>query len=75
MPYFYGSNQRFTNLVTSDAWKSEVHPKVEASGFKALFYIIIDTQVVVIRNGGPGLVMTPKVLDGVKFRVPASKML
>ena len=22
MPYFCGSNQRFTNLVTSDAWKS-----------------------------------------------------
>jgi hypothetical protein len=27
MPYFCGSNQRFTNLVTSDAWKSEVHPE------------------------------------------------
>ena len=54
MPYFCGSNQRFTNLVTSNAWKSEVHPKVEASGFKALFYIVIDPRVVAIRKGGPG---------------------
>ena len=75
MPYFCGSNQRFTNLVTSNAWKSEVHPKVEASGFKALFYIVIDPRVVAIRKGGPGPVMTPKDLDGVKFRVPGSKML
>jgi len=61
--------------VTSNAWKSEVHPKVEASGFKALFYIVIDPRVVAIRKGGPGPVMTPKDLDGVKFRVPGSKML
>jgi TRAP-type C4-dicarboxylate transport system substrate-binding protein len=28
LPYFCGSNQRFTNLVTSsDAWKSEVDPR------------------------------------------------
>ena len=33
MPYLCGSNQRFTNLVNSDHWKSEVHPKVEAAGF------------------------------------------
>ena len=34
MPYLCGSNQRFTNLVHSDTWKNEVHPKVEAAGFK-----------------------------------------
>ena len=74
MPYFCGSNQRFTNLVTSDAWKGEVHPKVEASGFKALFYIVIDPRVVAVRKGG-NKVITPGDLDGVKFRVPGSKML
>jgi TRAP-type C4-dicarboxylate transport system substrate-binding protein len=74
MPYFCGSNQRFTNLVTSDAWKSEVHPKVEASGFKPLFYIVIDPRVVAVRKGG-NMVLTPGDLSGVKFRVPGSKML
>ncbi|EEE37336.1 trap dicarboxylate transporter, dctp subunit [Rhodobacteraceae bacterium KLH11] len=74
MPYFCGSNQRFTNLVGSDAWKSEVHPKIEASGFKALFYVVIDPRVVAVRKGG-NKVITPGDLDGVKFRVPGSKML
>ncbi len=74
LPYFCGSNQRFTNLVTSDAWKTEVHPKVETSGFKALFYVVIDPRVVAVRKGGSA-VITPADLDGVKFRVPGSKML
>ena len=74
MPYFCGSNQRFTNLTQSDAWKSEVHPKVEASGFKTLMYVVIDPRVVAVRKGG-NKVITPADLDGVKFRVPGSKML
>ena len=75
MPYFCGSNQRFTNLVNSDAWKQDVHPKVEASGFKTLFYIVIDPRVVAVRKGGAGAVILPGDLAGVKFRVPGSKML
>lgn len=75
MPYFCGSNQRFTNLVNSDAWKTEVHPKVEAAGFKPLFYVNIDPRVVAIRKGGAGAVITPGDLSGVKFRVPGSAML
>ena len=74
MPYFCGSNQRFTNLVTSDTWKSEVHPKIEKSGFKALFYVVIDPRVVAVRKGG-NKVISPGDLSGVKFRVPGSKML
>ena len=31
------------HLVTSDAWIKEVHPKVEAKGFKPLFYVVIDS--------------------------------
>ncbi len=75
MPYLCGSNQRFTNLVTSDHWNAEVHPKVEAAGFKALFYINIDPRVVAVRKGGAGAVLSPSDLSGVKFRVPGSKML
>ena len=75
MPYLCGSNQRFTNLVHSDIWAKEVNPKVEAAGFKALFYVNIDPRVVAVRKGGSGPVMTPGDLDGVKFRVPGSAML
>ena len=75
MPYLCGSNQRFTNLVTSDYWSAEVHPKVEAAGFKALFYVNIDPRVVAVRKGGAGAVLSPSDLSGVKFRVPGSKML
>lgn len=75
LPYFCGSNQRFVNLVSSDAWKSQVHPKVEAAGFKPLFYVVIDPRVVALRKGGDGPVLTPSDLSGVKFRVPGSKML
>ena len=74
MPYFCGSNQRFTNLVNSDAWKGEVHPGIEAAGFKPLFYVVIDPRVVAVRKGG-NKVITPADLKGVTFRVPGSKML
>ncbi len=74
LPYFCGANQKFTNLVTSDAWKAEVHPKIEASGFKALFYVVIDPRVVAVRKGG-NAVLTPGDMSGVKFRVPGSAML
>lgn len=74
MPYLCGSNQRFTNLVNSEFWNAEVHPKVEAAGFKALFYVNIDPRVVAVRQGG-NAVMTPADMSGIKFRVPGSKML
>lgn len=75
LPYFCGSNQRFVNLVNSDAWKTEVHPQVNAKGFKPLFYVVIDPRVVAVRKGGAGAVLKPSDLSGVKFRVPGSKML
>lgn len=74
LPYFCGANQKFVNLVTSDAWKAEVHPKVEAKGFKPLYYVVIDPRVVAVRKGG-NVVKSPADMDGVKFRVPGSKML
>lgn len=75
MPYFCGSNQRFVNLVHSSIWQDEVHPKVEAKGFKVLFYVVIDPRVVAVRKGGAGAVISPSDLKGIKFRVPGSKML
>jgi len=48
---------------------------VEENGFKALFYVNIDPRVVAVRKGGAGAVLSPSDLDGVKFRVPGSKML
>ena len=74
LPYFCGANQKFVNLVQSEVWKKEVHPKVEANGFKPLMYVVIDPRVVAIRKGGSA-VITPDDLQGVKFRVPGSKML
>lgn len=75
LPYFCGSNQRFVNLVNSDAWTSEVNPKIAAKGFKPLLYVVIDPRVVAVRKGGAGAVISPGDLSGVKFRVPGSQML
>ncbi|MEM7777079.1 MAG: TRAP transporter substrate-binding protein [Pseudomonadota bacterium] len=75
LPYFCGANQRFVNLVNSDAWKKQVDPKIAAKGFKALYYVVIDPRVVAVRKGGAGAVLSPADLKGVKFRVPGSKML
>ena len=75
LPYFCGANQRFVNLVNSDVWKQQVDPKISAKGFKALFYVVIDPRVVAVRKGGAGAVLSPADLEGVKFRVPGSKML
>ena len=75
LPYFCGSNQRFVNLVTSQAWRDEVNPLVEAKGFKPLFYVVIDPRVVALRQGVEGPVKRPADLKGIKFRVPGSQML
>jgi len=75
LPYFCGANQKFVNLVTSEAWRSAVDPQVEAKGFKPLWYVVIDPRVVAVRKGGDGPVKTPADLSGIKFRVPGSKML
>lgn len=75
LPYFCGANQKFINLVSSDAWREQVHSKVEAKGFKPLWYVVIDPRVVALRKGGDGPIKTPADLAGIKFRVPGSKML
>ena len=76
LPYWCGENQRFVNLVTSDAWQKEVNSRVEAKGFKPLFYFCIDPRTAAKRRGlGDEPFKTPRDLQGIKFRVPGSKIL
>ena len=75
IPYWCGENQKFSNLVSSEAWKQEVHPKVEANGFKPLMYVCIDPRVVALRKGMEGPIKTPDQMQGIKFRVPGSRIL
>ncbi|WP_022951520.1 TRAP transporter substrate-binding protein [Leucothrix mucor] len=75
IPYWCGDNQQFTNLVNSEAWRSEVNPKVEAKGFLPLWYVNIDPRVVALRKGMDGPIKTPDQMKGIKFRVPGSKIL
>ena len=75
IPYWCGENQKFINLVTSDAWAAEVNPKVEAKGFKPLWYVCIDPRVVALRQGIDGPIRTPAQMQGIKFRVPGSQIL
>jgi TRAP-type C4-dicarboxylate transport system substrate-binding protein len=75
IPYWCGENQKFVNLVTSKAWKNEINPKIEAKGFKALWYVNIDPRVVALRKGIAGPIKTPDQMKGIKFRVPGSKIL
>lgn len=75
VPYWCGENQKFTNLVNSDTWKKEIHPKVEAKGFLPLWYVNIDPRVVALRKGMEGPIKTPDQMAGIKFRVPGSKIL
>lgn len=76
LPYWCGANQNFVNLVTSDIWKNEVNKKVEAKGFKPLFYFCIDPRTAAKRRGlDDKPFRTPDDLKGIKFRVPGSKIL
>lgn len=75
LPYFCGSNQQFTNLVQSEAWRDAVHGAVEQRGFKILMYLVIDPRTVAMRRGIDKPALLPEDLQGVKFRVPGSQLL
>ncbi len=75
IPYWCGKNQQAVNLVTSQAWADEVNPKIEARGFKALWYVTVDPRTVALRTGFEEPIRTPDQLEGVKFRIPGSKIL
>lgn len=75
IPYWCGGNQSFVNLVTSEAWNSRVDPKIAERGFKALWYVVIDPRTVALREGLDGPIKTPADMQGIRFRVPGSKIL
>jgi TRAP-type C4-dicarboxylate transport system substrate-binding protein len=76
LPYWCGENQKFVNLVTSPIWEQEVNSRVKAKGFKPLFYFCIDPRTAAKRRGlGDEPFRTPQDLQGIKFRVPGSKIL
>src|SRR3546814_92550 len=75
IPYWVGPNQKFVNLVSSEAWKTEVNSRVEAKGFTPMFYFCIDPRTISIRHGVEGPIKTPADLQGLKVRVPGSKIL
>ena len=76
LPYWCGENQRFVNLVTSGVWDQEVNSRVRAKGFKPLFYFCIDPRTAAKRRGlSDEPFRTPADLQGIKFRVPGSKIL
>lgn len=75
IPFWCGENQKFINLVHSEAWRTEVNPKLEERGFKALWYVCIDPRLVAMRDGFNDIIKTPDQMAGIKFRVPGSKIL
>ena len=75
IPYWCGENQKFANLVTSAAWNNEITPKVIDKGYKPMFYFTVDPRTVATRRGFGKVIKTPADMQGVKMRVPASKLL
>lgn len=75
IPYWCGENQRFANLVTSAAWNNDITPKVVEKGYKPMFYFTVDPRTVATRRGYGKTIKVPSDMQGVKMRVPASKLL
>src|SRR3546814_13048837 len=73
MPYWVGPNQKFVNLVSSEAWKTEVNSRVEAKGFTPMFYFCIDPRTISIRHGVEGPIQTPADMQGLKVRLRGYK--
>lgn len=79
IPFWCGESQRFSNLTSSKAWNDEVNPKVNAKGYKAIFYYSVGprtmSKVKAAATAGRVIIKTPSDLQGVKVRIPASEML
>lgn len=74
IPFWCGENQRFANLVTSKVWADDITPKINARGYRPLFYFTVDPRTVAVRRGGRA-VRTPEDMRGIKMRVPPSQLL
>ena len=75
IPYWCSENRKFVNLVTSAVWKKEIHPKIEAKGFKPLWYPCIDPRSTALGKDFKEPIITPGQLREIKFRIPNSNML
>ena len=75
VPFWCGENQRFANLVTSKVWNDEINPKVNAKGYKTMFYFTVDPRTIATRKGFGRIIKTPADMKGVKMRVPSSQLL
>lgn len=79
IPFWCGDSQRFSNLTSSPAWNGEIGPKVNAKGYKPIFYYSVGprtmSKVKAAATPGREIVKTPADLQGVKVRIPASEML
>jgi len=75
IPFWCGDNQRYANLVTSQAWADEITPKVNAKNYKPLFYYTVDPRTIAVRRGFGRIVRSPDDMKGVKMRIPPSKLL
>jgi TRAP-type C4-dicarboxylate transport system substrate-binding protein len=75
IPYWCSENQKFVNLVTSNVWKKEIHPKIEARGFKPLWYPCIDPRTIALGKRVKQPIKTPEQMKGIVFRIPNSIML
>ena len=75
IPYWCAKNQQAVNLVNSQTWQDQVNPRIEAKGFKALWYVTVDARTVALRRGIEEPIRTPDQLKGIKFRIPGSKIL
>lgn len=75
IPYWCSENQKFVNLVTSNTWKNEIHPKIESRGFKPLWYPCIDPRTLAMGKGVKEKITTPEQMRGINFRIPNSTIL
>lgn len=79
IPFWCGDSQRFSNLTSSAVWNGEVGPKINAKGYKPIFYYSVGprtlSKVKAAATAGRVIVKTPADLQGVKVRIPASEML
>ena len=75
IPYWCGDNQRYANLVTSQAWSDAVAPPLAERDLKVLFYYTEDPRTVATRRGVGVTVRTPEDIRGLRVRVPGSAVL
>lgn len=75
IPYWCGDNQRYANLVTSQAWSDAVAPPLAERDLKVLFYYTEDPRTIAVRRGVGVTVRTPEDMRGLRVRVPGSAVL